>query len=252
MNKFKDPEWDGSEWDHPTITWNEMLNMMQNAADPKGLRREIEAGCAGRPIARGMISVSSIYCNGYIRFQSLAEATEKEEDKESMKCFTIACILFAIASIDAALSERIAISREIENPDTPPEFWEEVDKASSTRERWNMVAQKFGGEQWDGSKNPFQAHDTIRALRNELCHVTPKLMSRQETPRKRIGAIIKQIGEWPEADWVDEIDFWTEAILTKSYTSIWCAKETDKFHEIFGILLFGYPKDQSQNHYQKP
>ena len=235
-------EWDGTGWDHPTITWNEMLNMMQNAANPKGLRGEVEAGCAGRPIARGMVLVSDIFSNGYTRFQVLAEEAEKVNDKESMKCFTIACILFAISSIDAALSERIAMFREMEDPNTPPEFWEEVDKARSTRERWDMVARKFGGTQWDGSRNPFQAHETIRALRNELCHITPKMMSRQETPRKRIGAIVEQIGEWPKVDWIEEIDFWTEAILTKPYTSVWCTKETNKFHKVFHTLLFGCPE----------
>ena len=145
-------EWDGTGWDHPTITWNEMLNMMQSAANPKGLRREVEAGCAGRPIARGMVSVSDTFSNGYARFQVLAEEAEKVNDKESVECFTIACILFAVSSIDAALSERIAMFREMEDPDTPPEFWEEVDV--TTHPYYQRPGRRGRSEWLPGGCNP--------------------------------------------------------------------------------------------------
>ena len=229
-------EWDGSGWDHPTISWPEMLNMMQNAADPERLRREVEEGCAGRPIARSMIGISDIFRTGYAQFWSLAK---EAENKESIEHYIMACIIFSVASIDARLSEWIAVFREIEHPERPPRFWEKVDEAGSTRDRWDMVVEKFGGTQWDGSKNPFQSHDSIRALRNELCHFTPKMLSRNEAPKKRIKAIIEHIGEWPNADWIgDEMDFWTQAILNKARTAAWCCKETDKFHKDFDTLLW--------------
>jgi hypothetical protein len=87
----------------------------------------------------------------------------------------LSSIFLSGSFLEARLNEQIALCAHSKNSNIEPSlgFWvtlNEMQRGLAVIEKWDLIASTRGGVRWDGAREPFQSHDTLAALRNELVH----------------------------------------------------------------------------------
>lgn len=106
-----------------------------------------------------------------------AHMVVKAADDASVFNLNLSSIFLSGSFLEAMLNEQIALCAHSATDTIKPSraFWarlNEMQKSLTVIDKWNLISSTRGGQRWDGAIEPFQSHDTLSALRNELVHFT--------------------------------------------------------------------------------
>jgi len=196
--------------------------------------------CAGATIKAAMHTFSDDLYRGCEHFAKLAEAFDSEPD---IRMANTSCIFFGVSCIEARLNEKISTSSAISQMDTPPEddFWINLEKKhirSPLQDKWNLVAKKRTGTEWNNGSEPFQSYNLVVALRNELVHYKGAMYGKDETPNKRIKHLMNTLGLKSESSFTDDdCSSWVHDLLNSPKLGVWVYSSISAFWGQFFTLI---------------
>lgn len=176
--------------------------------------------------AQTMAPFSFDLTHGYHRFAELAAA---EEHPRFRRAHNAACVVFAAATIEAILNERISLERTIWKDPQRAEFVEAlaaVQRSLGLKDKWNLFASVRGNAAWDSAKEPFQSWDIIMSIRNELLHFKGEFLGHLEPPVKRIAPLMARLGVPPELA-EEPIVYWLNSVLGSRELGKWVVEKVD-------------------------
>lgn len=195
--------------------------------------------CAGKPVKGAMRPFSQDLIAGCEKWANLASASS--EPGETIQ-YNTSCVLFAVSTIEAKVNEWISIASVIPDAEIPVAFWEnlaDLQKTLSLKNKWNLIASLTGGVQWESGNEPFQSYETIVGLRNELVHFKGQLLGKDETPNRRIKALMRSLGLKSEATFMeDDVSSWVADLLACKELGTWVFAKIKPFYtDVYQLLL---------------
>lgn len=157
----------------------------------------------------------------------------------------LSSIFLSGSFLEATLNEQIAMAARngTQTIKPAPEFWVTLNKMQknlTVTDKWNLIASTRGGQQWDGAREPFQSHDTLIALRNELVHFKGRYAADDTPPTKRLQPLLNQFKT--VRDWKLEamnIDPWLVSLVKSKKLGLWIDATVFALHSQLEELLLG-------------
>ena len=129
----------------------------------------------------------------YIEHYSVVASNS--EDAEEISRANTSNIFFFNSYIEASLNEFVHMhDLASENP-LGDEFTRQLillEKRLSVNEKWNLIAERIGGEIWRNDRFPFQSWTFIRKLRNDLVHYKARPLQIDQLPANHIRTWFEQ------------------------------------------------------------
>jgi hypothetical protein len=206
------------------------------------LEYEIENSCAGKSIKSSMHSFSADFLAGCKKFSELASISEVPQD---ITIFNTSSIINAASYLEAKINEEISIAVICyEESDAEGKAWraiQNLQKKLTVQEKWDLVALRTNGIEWNKAIEPFQSIELIISLRNELVHYKGAFLGKDETPNKKITGLMKNLGVLSEATWIeDDCSSWAADLLCSKKLAEWVYHSIIQFSESYYELR--YPK----------
>lgn len=179
--------------------------------------------CAGAKIKSAVHMYSNDLFQGCEHFSELAKSFENPFE---IRMANSSCIFFGVSCIEARLNEQISAFSAISDVDgANSNFWKDIEEnyiRSSIQDKWNMVAKKLSGTEWNNGSEPFQSYSLVVTLRNELVHYKGTLYGKDETPNKRIAHIMKTLGVKSSSNFTDDdCSSWGYDLLSSNKLGEW-------------------------------
>ena len=157
----------------------------------------------------------------------------------------LSSIFLAGSFLEARLNEQIAMCAHRAPQDIKPtqQFWltlSGMQKNISVVDKWNLISSARNGQQWDGAKEPFQSHDTLSALRNELVHFKGRFTQDDAPPINRLKSLMRQFKS--TRHWklkAMEVDPWLVSLVGSKELGLWIDSTVFALHSQFEELLIG-------------
>jgi hypothetical protein len=157
----------------------------------------------------------------------------------------LSSIFLAGSFLEATLNEEIALCAHSKNQNIEPTltFWvtlNEMQKSLPITDKWDLIAATRGGQKWDRAREPFQSHDTLMTLRNELVHFKGRYTRDDAPPINRLRDLATQFKT--TRDWKLEamgIDPWLVAIVKSKKLGLWIDSTIFSLYSQIEELLFG-------------
>lgn len=199
------------------------------------LEPEIENSCAGKPIKSSMYSFSANCLAGCKKFSELANISEISQD---ITIFNTSCIINAASYLDAKINEEISIAVICyEESDSESKAWraiQNLQKKLNVQEKWDLVALRTDGVEWNKAVEPFQSIELIISLRNQLVHYKGAFLGKDEAPNKKITGLMKQLGVSSNAKWVeDDCSSWLSDLLRSKKLAEWVYHSISQFSKSY-------------------
>ncbi|WP_105182043.1 hypothetical protein [Pseudoalteromonas sp. T1lg21] len=195
------------------------------------LKEQADNSCGGKLIKSSMHCFSADFLAGCKKFSELANTSEKSQD---VIIFNTSCIINAASYLEAKINEEISIAVICHDEGGPEgEAWRAVQnlqKKLNVQEKWDLVALRTNGIEWNNAVEPFQSIELIISLRNELVHYKGAFFGRDEAPNKKIKGLMKQLGISSKATWLDDdCSSWIADLLSTKEISEWVYKSIARF-----------------------
>ncbi|MFT6910761.1 MAG: hypothetical protein ACJAS1_007498 [Oleiphilaceae bacterium] len=199
------------------------------------LEYEIENSCAGKPIKSAMHSFSTDFLAGCKKFSELANNSEISQD---VTIFNTSCIINAASYLEAKINEEIAIAVICyEETDAEGKAWRAIQNLQqklNVHEKWDLVALRTNGIEWNKAVEPFQSIELIISLRNELVHYKGAFLGKDEAPNRKITGLMKQLGVSSKARWIeDDCSSWVADLLCSKKLAEWIYHSISRFSESY-------------------
>jgi len=207
-----------------------MSDQMDTGSESTGNRKHIRAA---------METFSIDLISGCRMF---ADLSKKAKSINEIKYFNTACILFATSSIEAKINECVSIAQAV-HKEEPKSFYHSLAplmRKLRLSEKWNLIASNENGTLWDKEKEPFQSHELISSLRNELVHYKGHLLPKAEVPNRKIKSLMDKFGITNKSIFMeDEASGWVNDLLNCRELGNWVALRTVEFDNSILALLNG-------------
>jgi len=202
------------------------------------LKYEIENPCAGKPIKSAIHLFSADFLAGCKKFTELTNISEILQD---ITIFNTSCIINAASYLEAKINEEISIAVICyEESDAEGKAWraiQNVQKKLTVQEKWDLVALRTNGTEWNKAIEPFQSIELIISLRNELVHYKGAFLGKDEAPNKKITSLMNQLGVSSKATWIeDDCSSWVADLLCSKKLAEWVYHNIFRFSESYNKL----------------
>lgn len=174
-----------------------------------------------------------------------AHMVVKASDDASVFNLNLASIFLSGSFLEATLNEQIALCAHSATDAIKPslDFWirlNEMQKSLTVIDKWNLISSTRGGQRWDGAIEPFQSHDTLSALRNELVHFKGIYTEDDGPPVRRLKPLLDQFQT--KKDWKLKalgIDPWLVSLVKSKKLGVWIDSTIFSLYSQLEELLLG-------------
>lgn len=181
-----------------------------------------------------------------------AHMVVRADDDASVFNLNLSSIFLSGSFLEARLNEEIALCAHSATDTIKPSlaFWvtlNEMQKSLTVIDKWNCISSTRGGHRWDGAIEPFQSHDTLTSLRNELVPFKGRYTEDDGPPVKRLRPLLSQFKT--TRDWKLEalrIDPWLVSLVKSKQLGVWIDSTIFSLHSQLEELLLGATFSPSQ------
>lgn len=181
-----------------------------------------------------------------------AHIVAEAADDALVFALNLSSIFLSGSFLEATLNEQIAMAARngTQTIKPTPEFWitlNDMQKNLTVTDKWNLIASTTGGQQWDGAREPFQSHDTLITLRNELVHFKGRYAADDTPPTRRLQPLLdkfKTVRDWKLEGM--NIDPWLVSLVKSKKLGLWIDSTIFALHSQLEELLLGITLTQDR------